>query len=75
MVYNLTTYLGVSIIRDGLPSGGQLPDFLRMIAEGIKLNFVMGGVANKAALQTKVQVLRYILRNEFLYLSVLYNRP
>jgi len=59
MVYNLTTYLGVSIIRDGLPSGGQLPDFLRMTAEGIKLNFVMGGVVNKAALQTRVQVLRY----------------
>jgi len=55
MVYNLTTYLGVSAIRDSLPTAGQAGDYAKMFAAGIRLNVVAGGVPNKTAMQAQVQ--------------------
>jgi hypothetical protein len=56
MTYNLTTYIGVSRIRDSIPATDQTNDFLRMKAAGITLNVVAGGLATKSDLQQMVQV-------------------
>lgn len=56
MVYNMTKYLGVGVIRDGLPSPSQVKDYEKMFNDGIYLNVVASGVANKSALQSQVQV-------------------
>jgi len=56
MTFNLTTFLGVGVIRDGLPSSSQLSYFLKMVAQGIKLNKVMGGASDKTQLAAEVQV-------------------
>eukprot|EP01113_Clastostelium_recurvatum_P042223 TRINITY_DN6825_c0_g1_i6.p1 TRINITY_DN6825_c0_g1~~TRINITY_DN6825_c0_g1_i6.p1 ORF type:complete len:660 (+),score=105.87 TRINITY_DN6825_c0_g1_i6:1377-3356(+) len=55
MVYNLTTYLGVGAIRDGMPFPNQVNDYARMFAKGIKLNTAVGGCANISQLRHQVQ--------------------
>lgn len=54
MVYNLTTYVGASVIRDEIPSSDQISDYARMFKEGISLNVVAGGVSNKSDLDNEV---------------------